>query len=545
MNVAEHIVNILEERGVKFVFGMPGEENIALVNALHKSDKIQFILVQDERSGAFMAGTIGWLTGKPGVVIATLGPGALNMVLSVADAHTHSFPLIAIAAQGEIESRIRETTQVIDLKDVYQSITKWSEDLVYVESTTELINKAYNLSVSERKGATFVTIPANLEKESLAESKPQVIASPKVETVAANAQLEEAAQMIRHSEKPIVVAGLGVSRENIGEELRNFIQKHQLPLATSYMAKGVISENSELSLGVVGFFVRDYVSDYLEEVDVILTIGYDFAEFEPTVINPAGDKKIINLHTFDQETHEHFAMDVQLIGDMTANINQLSNVLADFQADSRENTVRPKLNKEYDAGKENSPAPLTPVQIVHATRQALPDQGKVLIDTGAVKMWMARLFPAYELNTVLINNALSTMAWAIPGAIAAKLIEPDTPLLIVVGDGAFHMSAADIATAVKYDIPLTILIWDDSGYGLIKWKMEMDLDEYAEVDFTNPDFTKIAEAFGGSGYVVGSRDELESMLKESLEKDNGIDIIVAPVDYGENMKLTEMLESTE
>ena len=540
--VAEKIVNILEERGVKYVFGLPGEENIALVNQLDKSDKIKFILVQDERSGAFMASTIGWLSGKPGVVIATLGPGALNMALSIADAQTHSFPLMAIAAQGDLEARVRETTQVVNLKKVFMPITKWSEDLVVLESTSEIINKAYNLSMTDRTGATLVTVPASLEQEKPDDGDTEnIINVPNPQIEPTDEVISEAKNLLKNAKKPLILAGLGVSRENISSEIRQFSEKHHIPVTTTFMAKGTVSDKSDLSLGVVGFFVDDHINSYLKDVDVILAIGYDFAEFDPSVINPDRDKKIINMHTFVQETHKNFSMETKLIGNLANSIKKLSDALENYQAEPKDNSVRQKLINEFDQGEQDGEVALSPVQIVHATRKALPKEGKVLIDTGAVKMWMARLFPAYELNTVLINNALSSMSWAIPGTIAAKLLHPDIPMLTVVGDGAFHMSSAEIATAKKNNIPLTILIWDDSGFGLIKWKMDMELNEHSNVDFDNPDFIKIAEAYGGNGYVVKSRDDLEETLKSCLEKDQGINIIVAPVDYQDNMKLTEQL----
>jgi len=541
MIVAEKIVSILEKRGIQYVFGIPGEENIALVNALHQSKQIKFILVQDERAGAFMASTIGWLTKKPGVIIATLGPGALNMTLSIADAQTHSFPLIAIAAQGELEARVKETTQVVDLNSVFTPITKWSEDLVVAESTTELINKAYNIATTQRTGTSFVTVPASLEQEELNEPSPEIIQTPDSKKVSTEETLTEAANLLKNAEKPIILAGLGVSREQVSEELTTFSKKHQLPVATSFMAKGAIPETSELSLGIVGFFISDYINAYLEDVDLILAIGYDFGEFDPAEINPNSDKTIINLHTFVQETHKNFSVNAQLIGDLSESLNQLSQALKDYQAPTFQNEVQKKLNNEYNQGQQESDIPLKPAQIIHATRKALPANGKVLIDTGAAKMWMARLFPARQLNTVLINNALSSMSWAIPGIIATKLLYPEIPLLTVVGDGAFHMSFSEITTAIRYNLPLTILIWDDSGFGLIKWKMAMDLGEHAEVDFKNPDFIQLAKAYGGNGFVVNSRDNLEEILRNCLENDEGINIIVAPVDYSENMALTDRL----
>lgn len=542
MIVAGQIVNILEERGVKFVFGLPGEENISLVNALHKSDKIKYILVHDERAAGFMASTIGWLSDQPGVVIATLGPGALNMTLSIADAQTHSFPVIAIGAQADLRSRIRETTQVVDLKAIFEPITNWSEDLVAIESTTEIINKAYNLATAERKGATFVTIPASFEQEELDKPSQNVLESPNNQIIPNDKAISEASELLKEAENPIILAGLGVSREKISDEIRTFSEKHQLPVMTSFMAKGAVSDKSELSLGTVGFFIDDYINEYLTDVDLILAVGYDFAEFDPKTINPGQDKKIINLHTFVQETHEYYPINSQLIGNLSECLAKLSIALDETQAHSIKNSVRSKLDLEFQEGENNNQSPLKPVEIVHATRKAVPENGVVYIDTGAVKMWMARLYPAYDLNTIMINNALSSMSWAIPGTIAGKLLSPTQPILTVLGDGAFHMSTQEILTAKRYDIPLTILIWDDSGYGLIKWKMDMDLDEHSEVDFENPNFIQLAESYGGQGYLVESRDELEETIAKCLEKDDGLNIIVAPVDYKENMKLTEKLE---
>lgn len=370
-----------------------------------------------------------------------------------------------------------------------------------------------------------------------------MIPSPNAASVPTNAAVLEAADLLKRAKKPVIVAGLGTSRDKVSKEVTAFSEMHNIPVVTSFMAKGVISDKSDLSLGTIGFFINDHIDAYMEDVDVVLAVGYDFAEFEPSAINPAGDKTIINLHTFVQETHESFPISSQLIGALGESLNKLSENLKNYKADVVDNTVKQELLEEFNDGESNGEAPLSPVQLVNATRKALPENGKVLIDTGAVKMWMARLFPSYALNSVLINNGLSTMSWALPGTIAAKLLYPETPMLTVMGDGGFLMTIQEIMTAVKNNIPLTILIWGDSGYGLIKWKMDMDLGEHAEVDFKNPDFIKIAEAFGGNGYIVDSRDDLETKLRECLERDEGINIIVAPVDYSKNMDLTEKLEN--
>lgn len=542
MNVAEQIVKTLEERGIEYVFGLPGEENIVLVSALNASKKIEFILVHDEQAGAFMAEMIGWLTNKPGVTIATLGPGALNMAVSIADAQSHSFPLIAIVAQASIEDTTKETTQVFDLKQVYAPITKWSENVYTPESTAHMINKAYNLSVSGRPGATFLTVPAPFEQEDVGDSSPVVIPNPKEDSVASESVLDEAANLIKEAKQPVILVGLGIAREKSSQKLRSFIKEYDLPVASSYMAKGVIPDDWEQSLGVVGFIVDDYINQYLADADLIISVGYEFTEFDAEEINPNRDKKIIHIHSFNQDTAKYYLVSVNIIGSIGQNLDLLSQKLEDYEPPAYENTVRPKLEEELKKGSKESDIPLTPYQMVHATREAVDENALGLVDTGAVKMWMARLFPTYEPNSLLINNGLSSMAWTIPGTIAAKLVYPNKPILTIIGDGSFHMNLQELAVAKHYNIPMTILIWDDSGYGLIKWKMAMSLGESSETDFENPDFMKIAEAYGGEGYVVKSRDDLEETLKRCLTEDSGLNIIVAPVDYKENMKLVEKLE---
>jgi len=544
VNVSEQIVRTLEEKGVQYVFGLPGEENINLVNDLNKSDKIKFIRVYHEQSGAFMAEVMGWLTNKPGVVISTLGPGALNMVIGVADATSNSIPLLAISAQGGLQQFGKESSQMVDLKRIFTPITKWAENLYVAESTIEMINKAYHMAESNRPGATFLTIPDTLEQISTKKDTPPTIPNPKSEIISSTQQIRIAAKQIKQAKTPIILAGAGISREKAIEEFRQFVEQIEIPVATTFMSKGVVRDDSKYSLGVVGFFVDDYVNHEFYKADLIISIGYEFSEFEPKKINPRGDKDIIHIHSFKQDTDRNYPIQANVIGGLKHTLTLLADQLKEYKAPDFENNVRLQLKDEYEQGAIHSDVPLTPAQIVHATRSVLNEGDMVLVDTGGLKMWMGRLYPTYEPNSLLINNGLSSMAWTIPGAISAKFVYPQRPILIVIGDGSFHMASQEIAVAVEHNIPLTILIWDDSGYGLIRWKMDMDLGEHSGVDFENPDFIKIAEAYGGEGHIIKSRDDLEKKLKMSLQKDEGINIIVAPVDYSENMRLVKKLKYT-
>ncbi len=540
MNVAEQIVKTLEVRGVQFVFGLPGEENIALVNALEKSEQIKLVITHDEQAATFMAEVIGWLSDQPGVAIATLGPGALNMAVAVADAHSHSLPIIAISAQGGVTTLHREEKQVVSLTDVFAPITTFSDYLRAPESVSELVNKAYNEATADRTGASFIAIPAPFEQVTLESALPPVIEQPVALMQPTASVIEQAAMIIREATHPLIVAGFGAVRAGMASELTHFARQHQMPVATTYMAKGIIPEDDALSLGVLGFLVDDYLDEELSQFDTVLVVGVDFGELSPARFNPMQDKTLLHIHSYRPETHGHYSLAANLVGKMDQILETLSKELLDYQASPITLKIKQYLRQELTHGAEATDAPLTPVQIVHATRAVLGETDRALVDTGALKMWMARLFPVDFPNQLMFSNAMSSMAWSLPGTIAAKLLEPDRRVLTVTGDGSFHMNMQELATAMRENIPLTILVWDDSGYELIKWKMEMSLDESAGVSFQNPDFVRIAQAYGGRGHVATSRNDLERVLRESLDRE-GIDIIVAPVDYSANLELSNQL----
>lgn len=542
MNVAQQIVKTLEARGLEFAFGVPGEENISLVTELEKSKKMTYLTCSDEQSATFMAWMVGWLTGRPGLSIATLGPGALNMSMAVADAMTHSFPLLAFSAQGPLESLNKETKQVVDLKEVYTPLTKFADYLYKPSSTSELINKAYNEATDHRQGSVYIGVPSDFEREEAGE---EVLVTPNENhySVPSSSSIHEAAELIKGAMKPLIVAGLGASRENVSSELKKFVDKHNLPIATTYMAKGIVSEEHSNSLGVLGFLIDDYIDKELSQYDLILTVGFDFSELGPDRLNPNMEKSIIHIHNYEQDTHSHYPVSVNLIGQMNETLIQLSNELADYTGPEINSNIRTQLNDELSiGGNSTEDSVLSLAQIIHATKEVIKEDDRILVDTGALKMWMARLFPAKKLNQVMVNNAMSSMAWSIPGTIAAKLVEPNRRLVTMTGDGSFNMNSQELALAKKLNLPMTIVIWADDGYELIKWKMEMTINESAGTSFENPDFTKIAEAYGGNGHVAKSRDHYEEVLRNSLEKQTGIDIIVVPMDYNLNYELTERLK---
>ncbi len=541
MDTATQVVKVLEERQVKYVFGIPGEENIHLIDEINRSKKIKFILVRHEQGASFMADVYGRLTGKPGIAAATLGPGAINLLLGVADAQTNSTPLIAITAQGGLNRIYKESHQVIDLKTMFKPVTKWSDTIYSAQATPEIVNKAFNQAIdgNGRPGATYIGIPEDVEVQDVGKQLKERI-TPKVASLPRKEDIYRAAQLIRKAKHPIGLVGMGVIRENASTKVNSLIKQIHLPSATTFMGKGAIDDHNEFSLGVVGFMEHDYENFAFDQADLILSVGYELSEFDPEKINPQATKKIIHINTFSEDTDQHYPVDVNIVADITASIDSLKKELGDHKVASAKPQIKEAIQKELDTGKDEGKAPLLPQQVVTATREAVDKQGIVLVDTGALKMWMARLYQAYNPNSILIDNGLSTMSWTLPGSIGAKLAEPKKNILAVMGDGAFMMNSQELETAVRYHIPITVLIWVDKSYGLIKWKMDMEMNHHSEVNFNNPNFLKYTESFGAHAHLVNSRNDLVNSLRNALGN-KGVNVIVCPVDYRENMKLIKKL----
>lgn len=541
-NVAEFIVSCLENEGVEYVFGIPGEENIKLVRAITASDKIRFILVRHEQGASFMADIYGRLTGKAGVCTATLGPGAINLLLGTADAFTDSTPLVAISAQVGINRIYKESHQIVDLVSLFKPVTKWADLVMSANAVPEMVRKAFKVAQEERPGATYLAIPQDIESTLMpAELKPLMPIKPTISEPSITA-IKQAAALLKQAKRIVIMAGHAVARTGYSKELTAFAEHYKLPVATTFMGKGVISDRSDLALGVIGFMRHDYENFAFDEADLILSVGYELQEFDPQRINPKGDKKIIHINTFTTDTDTHYNVAVNIIADIGLSLAELTNELGEQPLNALPNSaqIRGLLKDELEKGRQSNTFPLKPQRIVNDIRQVMGDEDIVLADTGAIKMWMARLYPTYSPSTCLISNGLSTMSFALPGAIAAQLACPDKKVLAVMGDGSFLMNSQEIETAVRENIPLKILVWVDESYGLIKWKMDMEEGAHDSVDFTNPDFVMYAKSFGANGYKIESAESLLPTLQKALAEP-GVSLIACPVDYSENMELVNKL----
>ena len=542
---AQLLVQCLENEGVEYVFGIPGEENIHLIDALAASP-IRFILARHEQGASFMADMYGRLTGRAGVCLATLGPGAINLLLGTADATTDSAPLVALSAQVGLNRIYKESHQSVDLVGMFKPVTKWAALIPSAEAIPEMVRSAFKLAQTERPGAVYLALPQDIEASSTPIGLPPLAINVVRDSSPSVRQITRAVDVLRAAKRPIILAGHGAVRDQARDALVRCSEQLQISVATTFMGKGVFPDQHPNALGTIGFMRHDYVNFGFDEADVIICVGYDLQEFDPAAINPNGDKQILHIHRYPAHVDAHYPVAVGLQGNIAETLDAFTQqVQARHGLTPTEVKIRHLLQQELEKGRKESSYPVKPQRLVADTRAAMGESDIALVDTGALKMWMARLYPTYQPNTCLISNGLSTMAFAVPGAIGAKLAYPERKVLAVTGDAGFLMNSQELETAMREGISFVVLIWVDDAYGLIKWKMDMDLGHHAAVDFTNPDLVRYAESFGAKGYQIEAAADLLPTLRKALAEDT-VSVVVCPVDYSENIKLTDELgELTE
>ncbi len=536
-NVAQLLVACLENEGVEYVFGLPGEENLHVIDAIADSS-IRFVTTRDERGAAFMADTYGTLTGRAGVCLATLGPGALNLILGIANAQLDSHPLVALMAQAGLNRLYKESHQVVDLVALYRPVTKWGDMITLRDAAPEMVRKAFKQAQTERPGATFIVLPEDVA-ERLTDATPLKVNVPR-DPSPSEEQVHRAAHALSQAKRPVVLAGAGVARDQAVAALRRFSERFRMPVATTFQGKGVMPDDHPNALGTIGFMVKDYANFGFDQADVVVAVGYDIVEYSPVRWNPDGDKRIIHIHRTVAEVDANYELEVGVQGSIGEALDAIAEASVVHPVTGAVPPVKDLLREEWERGAADASFPMAPARIVHDIRASMGRDDIVLCDTGAAKMWMARLYPTYEPNTCLISNGLATMAFALPGAIAAKMVHPERKVLATMGDGAFLMSVAELETAVRERVPLVVLVWIDGGYGLIGWKQDIHFGRRSAVSFGNPDFVTLAESFGAAGYEIHAADELLPTLDEALAGD-GVSVIACPVDYAENTRLVERL----
>jgi acetolactate synthase-1/2/3 large subunit len=530
-------VECLEAEGVKHVFGIPGEETLDLNESLSNSS-IQFIPVRHEQGGAYMADMYGRLTGHAGVCLGTLGPGALNLVTAVADAFLDRAPLVALTGQGDLERMHKESHQYIDLLRVMRPITKWNARLSDAAIIPEVVRKAFKLAEGEKPGATHIELPEDVMVQEI-EASPLPRSRP-VRSEPAARELLRAADLVRGAITPVALAGNGVVRGNAGPALREFVRATGIPVAETFMGKGLVPPDSDKALGSVGLQSGDYNMAGFDEADLVLAIGYDLVEHSPEHWNPRRDKQIICIDSIPAEIDEYFIPEVELIGDIYHVLTRLGEECRHVPHQGGSTRLRDVVLGRFEQAKDDDAFPVQPPRALYEIRKALGREDILISDVGLHKLWIGRMFPAYEPNTVLIANGLAGMGFAVPAAVGAKLVHPDRNVVTVNGDGGFLMNAQELETAVRMKTPFVNVIWENEQYGSIVWKQDKKFGTHFGTDFTNPDFVKLAEGFGLPAWRCGSADEFGERLRQALTLDLP-SLIVLPIDYSLDVAISEEL----
>jgi len=536
LNTAELLVKCLENEGVEYIFGLPGEENLDVLEAL-KNSSIKFITTRHEQGAAFMADVYGRLTGKAGVCLSTLGPGATNLMTGVADANLDGAPLVAITGQVGTDRMHIESHQYLDLVAMFAPVTKWNKQIVRPGITPEVVRRAFKTAQSEKPGAVHIDLPENIAAMA-ADGYPLPLDSQE-KVYASYRTLNMAAAVISKAKNPLILAGNGAIRANASEALTEFATALNIPVANTFMGKGVIPYTHPLALWAVGLQQRDLISCAFDRSDLIIAVGYDLIEYSPKKWNPDGKLPIIHIGMTPAEIDSSYAPVVEVVGDIT---DSLIDILKRADRQNKPTPVTAALKTEiradYETYANDTGFPIKPQKLIYDLRQVMGPEDIAICDVGAHKMWMARHYHSDCPNTCIISNGFAAMGIAIPGAIAAKLVHPDKRVVAVTGDGGFMMNCQELETALRVGTPFVTLIFNDGGYGLIEWKQLNYFGTSSFIKFGNPDFVKFAESMGLKGYRVESTQDLIPTLEDAFRQDVPT-VIDVPVDYGENLRLSQ------
>ena len=536
LNTAELLVKCLENEGVEYIFGLPGEENLDVLEAL-KNSSIKFITTRHEQGAAFMADVYGRLTGKAGVCLSTLGPGATNLMTGVADANLDGAPLVAITGQVGTDRMHIESHQYLDLVAMFAPVTKWNKQIVRPGITPEVVRRAFKTAQSEKPGAVHIDLPENIAAMA-ADGHPLPLDSQE-KVYASYRTLNMAAAVISKAKNPLILAGNGAIRANASEALTEFATALNIPVANTFMGKGVIPYTHPLALWAVGLQQRDLISCAFERSDLIIAVGYDLIEYSPKKWNPDGKLPIIHIGMTPAEIDSSYAPVVEVVGDIT---DSLIDILKRADRQNKPTPVtaglKTEIRADYETYANDTGFPIKPQKLIYDLRQVMGPEDIAICDVGAHKMWMARQYHCDCPNTCIISNGFAAMGIAIPGAIAAKLVHPDKRIVAVTGDGGFMMNCQELETALRVGTPFVTLIFNDGGYGLIEWKQLNYFGTSSFIKFGNPDFVKFAESMGLKGYRVESAQDLIPTLEEAFRQEVPT-VIDVPVDYGENLRLSQ------
>ena len=547
MKASDLFVKCLENEGIKYIFGVPGEENADFMISLDRSTQIQFVLTRHEQGAAFMAEVYGRLTGNPAGCLGTLGPGATNLITGVADANMDRAPILVLTGQGATTRLHKESHQAMDVVKMFEPVTKWAESILHPDNIPEIVRKAVRLARTEKPGACHIELAEDIaQMEAGTEPIPvrrfrRPVPDDKI--------VNRAFDALKSARRPIILAGNGTIRRRASKQLRLLVEKTGVGVVNTFMAKGSVDMDSPCCAFTIGLQAKDYPAIAIEQADLVITLGYDMVEYHPRLWNPRADKKIIHIDFLPAEIDNYYRLEVEVVGDLAHTLWMLNERvdacskagdMFDFDHDHTR-AARQGMIKDFEEYRsDDTEGVIRPQKALWDVRQILGPTDILLSDVGAHKMWIARYYQCHEPNTCLIPNGFCSMGFALPGAIAAHLVYPERRVLAICGDAGFTMNVQEMETAKRYDCQIVVMVWQDNEYGLIAWKQDDAFGCHTPLSFGNPDWLKLADAFGWNGFVCSSSRALASTLEEAFDAP-GPSLIAIPIDYRENQLLTERL----
>lgn len=533
MKSSDLLVKALENEGVEYIFGVPGEENLDFVESLRESS-IKLVVTRHEQAAAFMAATIGRLTGKPGIALSTLGPGATNFVTAAAYAKLGGMPMMMITGQKPIKKSKQGHFQIIETVEMMKPLTQYSKVIVEGSRIPSMVREAFRLAEQERPGPVHLELPEDIAEEEV--DAPLVEPHRLRRPVAEEKAVQQAVELIESAKHPLLVIGAGANRKVTHKMLTKLVDELGIPFVNTQMGKGVINEDHPLCLGTAALSSNDFVHCAISRADVIINVGHDVIEKPPFIMSKDG-AKVIHVNFFPAQIDEVYFPQAEVVGDIGNTIWQFTERITKQDWDfSYFLSVKEKLDTHLREYTDDASFPVKPQRLVNDIRALMPSDGIIALDNGMYKLWFARQYRAHQPNTILLDNALATMGAGLPSAMAAKLVYPDRPVIAIAGDGGFMMNSQELETAVRLNLDLVIVLINDNGYGMIKWKQQGSGFENFGLEYKNPDFVAYANAYGAKGHRVEQAEDITRLITEA-QKQGGVHLIEVPIDYSENHRV--------
>lgn len=543
MKASDLIVKCLEEEGIEYIFGVPGEENADFMMSLEDSGRIRFVLTRHEQGAAFMAEIYGRLTGQPAGCLGTLGPGATNLITGVADSNMDRSPMLVLTGQGSTSRLHKESHQIMNVVEMFGPVTKWATTVLNADTIPEIVRKSVRIARSEKPGAVHIELPEDVAKHDTAAipMTPHRYRRPVVDDKIAN----RAFDLISSAKRPVIIAGNGCIRRRASKQLRMLCEKTGIGVLSTFMAKGCVDMDADYCLYTIGLGSKDLPTIVIDDADLVITLGFDMVEYHPSLWNPNNDKTIIHADFLPAEIDQNYHPEVELVGDLAHTLWILNERFNGYRLPAYELSgqaeSRKRMAEEFALhAEDDTKGIIRPQKALWDARQVMGPDDIVLSDVGAHKMWIARHYHCHEPNTCLIPNGFCSMGFALPGAIAASLINPDRRVLGIAGDAGFLMNVQEMETAKRLGCNLVMMVWEDGEYGLIAWKQEAQFGKHTDLSFSNPDWSALASAFGWGMHDVRNAADLAGELEAAFQEE-GPSLVVIPIDYRENMLLTKRL----